>query len=92
MKHLIKKDNLNRKTFHKIELKNFVRESVLKNKKLYTSIRWSLNSKKITFIKTKIVNRCIITGRKKGILSKFKLSRLAFLRKGLENTLPGIRL
>ena len=35
-------------------------------------------------------NRCRLTGRSRGYLRKFKLSRLCFREKALEGSLPGV--
>lgn len=39
---------------------------------------------------TRLRNRCQLTGRSRGYLRKFKLSRLCFREKALEGSLPGV--
>lgn len=92
MKYLVKKDKLKRNFFAKNELNKFIKENLFKNKKIYASIRWKTFSAKRILTKTNIVNRCVFTGRKHGILSKFKLSRLEFFRKGSKIGLSGFKL
>ena len=41
--------------------------------------------------KVRIKNRCIVTGRSKGVYSKFGLCRNKFREYALEGVLPGIR-
>jgi ribosomal protein S14 len=84
MKYIIQKDKNKLAFYYKKEFLKNILKNVTKNKKLYHSVRWkasvilSLIDKK--YSKTMFVNRCIITGRQKGILTKFKLSRIAFFK------------
>jgi len=39
---------------------------------------------------TRLRNRCQFTGRSRGVLSKFKLSRLCFRELALQGLIPGI--
>ncbi len=39
---------------------------------------------------TRLRNRCQFTGRARGVLSKFKLSRLCFREMALQGLIPGI--
>ena len=39
---------------------------------------------------TRLHNRCQLTGRSRGYIRKFKLSRLCFREKALEGSLPGV--
>ena len=40
--------------------------------------------------KTRVVNRCQITGRPHGVYRKLKISRIALRRLGLEGKIPGM--
>jgi ribosomal protein S14 len=82
MKYLVTKDKIKRFSFLKKEIIFNCFKLIKKNKKINQSIR--LNTNFIFFgintqkFKTKIVNRCIISGRQKGVVTKFKLSRIIF--------------
>ena len=41
--------------------------------------------------RTRLRNRCVITGRSRGILRHFRLSRLQFRNMAAQGLLPGIR-
>ena len=40
---------------------------------------------------TRIRNRCVLTGRGRGVLGQFRLSRLQFRQMAAQGFLPGIR-
>ena len=40
---------------------------------------------------TRVRNRCLLTGRPRGFLSKFGISRIAFRENSLEGLIPGVR-
>jgi ribosomal protein S14 len=95
MKYIIQKDKNKRVFYYKKEFLKNILSNITKNKKLYHSFRWkaltilSLVDKKHS--KTMFVNRCVITGRQKGILTKFKLSRISFLQMCRSNKVFGIK-
>jgi len=60
------------------------KENQLDLKKIYYNI--PRNSSKV-----RIRNRCIMTGRGRGVYTDFKLSRIMFRELGLMGQLPGIR-
>jgi len=39
---------------------------------------------------TRLVNRCLLTGRRRAYMNKFKLSRIAFRELASEGKIPGI--
>ncbi|MGH9915562.1 MAG: 30S ribosomal protein S14, partial [Pyrinomonadaceae bacterium] len=39
---------------------------------------------------TRVRNRCALTGRPRGYLRKFGMSRIAFREKALEGQIPGV--
>lgn len=45
----------------------------------------------ISFSKSKIRNYCLLTGRSKGILPSFKISRIKFREIAEKGLLPGVR-
>lgn len=52
--------------------------------------RISLNKMKRDTSPTRLRNRCQLTGRSRGFLRKFKLSRLCFREMSLSGLIPGI--
>ena len=82
MKYLVTKDKIKRNLFFKKEILFNCFKLINKNLKISKSIRlktdylfFGINTKKF---RTRIVNRCVISGRQKGIITKFKLSRIIF--------------
>ena len=88
MKYLIKKDNVKRQLFNQFESKNNILKSITYSENLLKSIQWKSAEavKKLEYCssKTKVRNRCISTGRSHGVISEFKLSRIA-LKKYVSN-------
>ncbi len=41
-------------------------------------------------IKNRVINRCVVTGRPRGFLRKFGLSRIAFREMASKGLLPGV--
>lgn len=84
MKYLTKKDKKTRINFYSKEILLNVLKHLKKNTFIQNSIRWKAASFLFCFnpkkFKTKIINRCIISGRQRGIMSKFKLSRIFFAK------------
>ena len=71
-------------------------KSQYKNKRLPISNRvlaMAINSNKISRIShlSRVRNRCIITGRSRSILRKYKISRIIFRDFALKGFLSGIR-
>ena len=95
MKYLIKKEKIKRILFLNKELIFSVLKFLKKNTKIIKSIRWKASSFFFKInqnkFKTKIVNRCIISGRQKGILTKFKLSRILFAKYAYSGNLFSIK-
>jgi len=80
MKYLIFKDKKRRQLFFKNEIYFYLFKSLLKNNKINKSYRFLLSSKLVNFnkdsFKTRLVNRCIFTGRRYILNKKYRLSRL----------------
>ena len=83
-----KKDKINRKRFSLEEDSLFVSSTLYDIKALKISSR-IINKKHLS--RTTIRNYCLLTGRAKFILSKFRLSRLTFRTLALFGYIPGIR-
>ena len=95
MKYLLIKDKKKRVSFFKKELLFTVFKLLRKNKKIKKTIRWKTSSFFFSIdtknFKTRIINRCVMTGRQSGILSKFKLSRIMFAKYAYSGKFFGIK-
>jgi len=95
MKKLNHKDKKTRKSVLESENKRFILKNIIKNKNLYPTIKWNAINELDNLLKNsskvKLSNRCIITGRKKSIIKKFKFSRISFLKYVRIGNLSGIK-
>lgn len=96
----IKKYKQNRVQFLKIEKKlkvyTFLKSYILQKKKfLYSFKKIKLNMLRFPFhntgSKTKVVNRCMVTNRSRGVLKKFKLNRILLKDMLKVGILPGYK-
>lgn len=94
MKKYLLKDYLRRKTFSKLELKRQALKYMFKNNELPFNIRLEAQSKLNQLPRNssqvRIKNYCVVSGRSRGIFSKFRLSRIKFRELALAGLLPGI--
>lgn len=83
MKNQLYKDKNKRILNFKYEQKQIILKSINKNIAVSKPTRWNSSLKFIDFetnsFDTRIVNRCILTGRKNKV-NHFKFSRLSFLK------------
>jgi small subunit ribosomal protein S14 len=96
MKKHINSDNIKRKLSAKFENKRTILKSIIKNNNILKTTRWNASLKLTDFSydntsKTRIVNRCIITGRKGKFRSYYKFSRLIFLDLARNGIINGVR-
>ena len=86
-------DNFKRHLYYYGESYRFVQKLCYTNLYLMKTLRMTLRNapllKRITSIK--LVNRCMHTGRKTGVATYMKLSRLEFLRLAREGVLLGMK-
>ena len=75
--------------YKKSEKENLI-EKILMNQNIVIGLKKPQREIKRTSI-TLIRNECILTGRKRGVLRDFKLSRLAFKRLGSKRMIAGLR-
>jgi ribosomal protein S14 len=88
-------DTNRRKAYIKFEIKNKLCKSIIKNNKTTLSIRTLAAFKqshlpRISSI-TKVVNRCVRTGRQFSVIHKTQLSRFPFRFQSYDGALPGVR-
>lgn len=95
MKYLVEKDKRRRFLFEKNEKKILCLRALWKEKRLPFSLRlfykFKLNRFRKNFSKTRINNRCVLTGRGRGILKFFRMSRLQIREAHWRGFLYGIR-
>lgn len=95
MKNIIQRNKQNRKLAFQFENIRLILKSIIKNKFFFSTIRWNailkLENLPKNSSKSKFNKRCILTNRKKGMVSKFKLSRLAFLKMSRLGQISGIK-
>ncbi len=95
MKHLILKDRRRRILFSLFERRRLVLRSILENSALSKPLRFSAQQALQLLPRdsspTRRRNRCTLTGRSRGILRRFGLSRLRFRSRAYAGRLPGVR-
>jgi len=95
MKKLIEKDKHKRKLVSKLETKRIILKTIVRNKNFLNTIRWSANLQLsdlfLNSSKTRLVNRCILTGRKSKLTKSFRFSRLVFLKLARNGMLTGLK-
>lgn len=95
MKKLYQKEKNNRAIVYEFEDVRIVLKSIVKNLKLINLTRWNavlkLNTLPKKSIKTRLVNRCVLTGRKGKFTNSYKFSRLVFLRLLRSGNISGLK-
>jgi len=91
MKNLIERDKLRRNLVkkHEIHKLNLKLKGLKSNQNQWYYFLKLSNFPKDSSI-TRIRNRCVKTGRARGNLKNFKLSRIAFRELALSGNLPGV--
>jgi len=94
MKKQIIKDLKKRKVVKKFENKKIVLKSLILNNNFKNFISWNAYTLLISLpknsSKTRIVKRCIFTGKKSCVNKNFKLSRFFFLKFARFCFIPGL--
>ena len=94
MKNQLYKDKKKRTYNFSRENKQFILKSIYKNTNIPVTIRWNSGIKFSVlpkpFFSTALVNRCVLTGRKKKINSLFRFSRLSFLKLARNGFISGL--
>ena len=95
MKSLIEKDKGKRKSFSHYERKRALLKSLVSNENLSRKVRWKISLKLDQLPKksspTQIRNRCVVTGRPRGVQSHFKVSRIVLRDLISSGVAPGIK-
>jgi small subunit ribosomal protein S14 len=87
-------DNKYRKLYHRFEKNKKELKSIFQNRLINSKLRFSA-FKKLNIINysssiAKFKNRCLITGKSKGILRNFKISRIKFREFASNGDISGI--
>ena len=90
MKILTNRDEYKRLLFKKKEFNILFYLIFYCNKKIKHFFKKELPFKKV-FVRAKLENLCIVTGNKKGVYSKYRVSRFVIKGLGLAGFLPGLR-
>ena len=90
----INKNNKRIKLSNKFYLKRKKLKEIVMNKKLSLEERFKAQQKLSRLprnsAKTRVMNRCQITGRPHGVYRKLKISRIALRQLGLQGKIPGL--
>ena len=90
----INKNNRRIKLSDRFFNKRKVLKKIIMNKKLSLDERFKAQQKLSNLprnsAKTRVMNRCQITGRPHGVYRKLKISRIALRQLGLEGKIPGM--
>lgn len=94
MKSLINREQNRRKLFHTIETQYVALKFLVSNQKLSSSFRWEayllLSQLSKAHSRVSLKNRCFSTGRSRGYLRFFNLSRIKTRKLARNNELPFI--
>ena len=90
----INKNNKRKKLSDKFFKKRQILKKIVMDKKLPLEERFKAQQKLSKLprnsSKTRVMNRCEITGRPHGVYRKLKISRIALRQLGLEGKIPGM--
>ena len=90
----INKNNKRIKLSDKLYKKRMNLKKIIMDKKLSLEERFKAQQKLSNLprnsAKTRVMNRCEITGRPHGVYRKLKISRIALRQLGLEGKIPGM--
>ena len=90
----IKKNNKRIKLSNKYYKKRKALKKIIMDKKISLEERFKAQQKLSKLprnsAKTRVMNRCEITGRPHGVYRKLKISRIALRKLGLEGKIPGL--
>ncbi|CAK8163256.1 30S ribosomal subunit protein S14 [Candidatus Xenohaliotis californiensis] len=91
---MIQKNNKRGACVMKHKKNRLLLKKALKNKNLSLNERFELHAKLVKLprdsSRTRVRNRCIVTGRPRGYIRKFAMSRIVFRKMALEGMLPGV--
>ena len=90
----VKKDKKLRSNFFLIEQQSKIFKSLVKNQNLSKVIAWNSGFNIVNtlskYTKTKLVNRCVYSGRNNKIHHFYRFSRISFLYFARNSMIPGL--
>lgn len=93
--HLSVKDNKRRQLFLKLEWQKLQLRAIADNMSLPFEVRYKARLELTDFSRdssiTRIRNRCVLTGRSRGVYRFFKISRIKIRELMSHNKLPGLK-
>ena len=91
----IQKEKNKRNLHFKFENKCIILKSIAQNHSVLKTVRWNSEQKLNTLIsnsyKTRLVKRCILTGRKNKYNKNLNISRLSFLKLARKGFITGLK-
>lgn len=95
MKKVLERDKCKRQMVSDFEIKRVVLKSIIRNQNLLDRTRWSANIElsglPVNSSKCRVVNRCLLTGRKSKVNKLYNFSRLSFLRLARNGLIVGLK-
>ena len=95
MQALIKKNKLVREKYRNLELNFYINSALKKNKLLSPSIQGVITNLNTALTISpeisKVRNMCVVTGRTRAVIKKYKLSRIKFKQNAEAGNIPGIK-
>jgi len=95
MKSVLERDKKRRNLYKKYEMRRLILKSLLYSDGLKeyekNFIQYLLKRIPRDSSLVRIRNRCILTGRGRGVFTKFRLSRIMLKHYGLQGWVPGLR-
>ena len=93
LKRFIYKDLKLRKTYYKFESTLIMLKALTYNSILPLSVRQSIYQifHKLSIKSTRIRNRCLYTGRGRGVMSEYRMSRIQFRNLADSGLIPGVK-
>jgi ribosomal protein S14 len=95
MQALIKKNKLIREKYRNLELNFYINSALKKNKLLSPSIQREITNLNTALTVSpeisKVRNICVVTGRTRAVIQKYKLSRIKFKQNAEAGNIPGIK-
>ena len=84
-----KRELFNRYQSVRVGLKSLIKNANLSFQRKQIAVK-KLNSLPRNSSKVRIVNRCVLTGRGRGVFKAFRLSRIRFRELGSQGLIPGL--
>jgi small subunit ribosomal protein S14 len=95
MRNVVEKDKIKRKIVLEFETKRIILKSIIRNTNLLNKARWAANLELsdlfVNSSRGRLVNRCVLTGRKSKVRNRYHFSRLTFLKMAKNGLISGLK-